>query len=281
MSRLSAWVRAMIRRAKARRTSVSLPLMEESFPVVCCWSPKAGCTTVLKWFLKHTGKLEEALRYDAWLHNYRTDRLFQQPGYERLCQRAVRSDRFRVIKVIRDPAQRVVSAYLHYLRVEPQGWQGTTMLAHWKAEQGLGSQEGCSFRQFLQFIRDIDDFGSLWEPHVRPQYDRAVDPHVDDFIPLENIAIGLAETERLCGLPYVDIQALSESVHHNRPSGSHRWPSDASSLPATTKTLDDLGVPPADILLDNETIPLVQRIYACDYRAYARHYSPPHRKVAT
>jgi hypothetical protein len=74
---------------------------------------------------------------------------------------------------------------------------------------------------------------------------------------------------------------LSESVHHNRPSGSHRWPSDASSLPATTKTLDDLGVPPADILLDNETIPLVQRIYACDYRAYARHYSPPHRKVAT
>jgi hypothetical protein len=124
----------MIRRAKARRASISLPLVEEGFPVVCCWSPKAGCTTVPKWFLKHTGKLEEALRYDEWLHNYRTERLFQQPAYERLCQRAVRSDRFRVIKVIRDPAQRVVSAYLHYLRVEPQRWLGTVMLANWKAE---------------------------------------------------------------------------------------------------------------------------------------------------
>jgi hypothetical protein len=281
MSRLSAWVHAMIRRAKARRASVLLPLVEESFPVVCCWSPKAGCTTVLKWFLKHTGKLEEALRYNAWPHNYRMERLFQQPGYERLCRRAVRSDRFRVIKVIRDPAQRVVSAYLHYLRVAPQGWHGEVMLDNWKAEHGLGSQEGYSFRQFLQFIHDIDDFGSLRDPHLRPQYNYAYDPHVDDIIPLENIAIRLAETERLCGLPHVDIQALSESAHHNHPSSSHRWPSDASSLPATVKTLDELGVPSAALLLDNETIPLVQKIYACDYRAYARHYSPPHRNVAS
>ena len=236
---------------------------------------------MLKWFLKHTGKFEEALRYDEWLHNYRTERLFQQPGYERLCRRAMRSERFRVIKVIRDPAQRAVSAYLHYLRVEQQDWQGSKTLAKWKAERGLGSQEGCSFRQFLQFIRDSDHCGSLWDPHLRPQYDRTCDPHVDDFIPLENIAIGLAETERLCGLPHVDIKTLSESVHHNRPSRQHQWPTDASDLPATSKTLDELGVPPAARLLDNETIPLVQRLYAQDYRAYARHYSPPHRKLAT
>jgi hypothetical protein len=67
---------------------------------------------------------------------------------------------------------------------------------------------------------------------------------------------------------------LSESVHHNRPSGSHRWPSDASSLPATTKTLDDLGVPPAGLLLDDTTIPLVRALYKSDYRAYAKYYRP-------
>ena len=262
----------MVRRTAARRASLSLPLVREGFPVVCCWSPKAGCSTVLKWFLQHNGELEEALSYSPWIHNYRIDRLFQEPGYEQLCRRAVRSDRFRVIKVIRDPAQRVVSAYLHYLRVAQQDWQGSNMLATWKAERGLGSQEGCSFRQFLQFIRDIDEFGSLWDPHLRPQYDRSWDPHVDALVPLENLAAGLAETERLCGLPHVDIQSLSESVHHNRPSRQHRWPQDASAFPATSKTLDELGVPPASLLLDETTIPMVRAQYGIDYRAYAEHY---------
>lgn len=272
MSRLSAWVRAMIRRAKARRTSSSLPLVREGFPVVCCWSPKAGCSTVLKWFLQHNGELEEACRYSEWIHSYRVDRLFQEPGYEQLCRRALRSDRFRVIKVIRDPAQRAVSAYLHYVRVEQQDWLGSKTLATWKAERGLGFQEGCSFRQFLQFIRDSDDFGALWDPHLRPQHDRNWDPHVDQFIPLENITAGLVETERLCGLPHVDIQALSQSVHHNRPSREHRWPKDASAFPATSKTLDELGVPPADLLLDEVTLPMVQSQYGVDYRAYADFY---------
>lgn len=272
MSRLSAWVRAMIRRASTRRASISLPLVREGFPVVCCWSPKAGCSTVLKWFLQHNGELEEARRYSDWIHVYRVDRLFGQPGYEQLCRRAVRSDRFRVIKVIRDPAQRAVSAYLHYLRVEQQDWQGSRMLATWKAEHDLGSQEGCSFHQFLQFIRDSDRFGSLWDPHLRPQYDRAWDPHVDAYIPLENLAAGLEETERICGLPHVDIQALSESVHHNRPSRQQQWPKHASTFPATSKTLDDIGVPPAAMLLDEKTIPMVRAQYAIDYRAYAEHY---------
>lgn len=265
----------MARRTAARRASLSLPLAREGFPVVCCWSPKAGCSTVLKWFLQHNGELEEALSYSPWIHNYRIDRLFQEPGYEQLCRRAVRSDRFRVIKVIRDPAQRVVSAYLHYLRVAQQDWQGSNMLATWKTEHGLGSQEGCSFRQFLQFIRDIDEFGSLWDPHLRPQYDRSWDPHVDALIPLENLAVGLAETERLCGLPHVDIQSLSESAHHNRPSRQHRWPQDASAFPATSKTLDELGVPPASLLLDETTIPMVKKQYGVDFRAYASHYCLP------
>ena len=274
MSRLSAWVRAMIRRAKARRASISLPLVREGFPVICCWSPKAGCSTVLKWFLQHNGELEEAYRYSDWIHDYRVDRLFQEPGYEPLCRRALRSDHFRVIKVIRDPAQRAVSTYLHYLRVEQQDYLGSRTLATWKAERGLGSQAGCSFRQFLQFIRDSDKWGALWDPHVRPQHDRNWDPHVDHFIPLENIATGLAETERLCGLPHVDIEPLSKSVHHNRPSRQHAWPKEASTFPATSQTLDELGVPPADLLLDEVTLPMVQAQYSVDYRAYADHYGP-------
>ncbi len=274
MSRFTAWVRTVVRRRSLERLSLSTPLVQAGFPVACCWSPKAGCTTVLKWFLAHTGRLAEAKRYHPWLHAYRTDRLFQQPGYEELCNRVLASDRVRVIKIIRDPAQRAVSAYLHYLRVEPQRWQGTVQLEEWKQEHGLGSQPGCSFVQFLHFARDLDRGGHLVDPHLRPQYDPVWDRRVDALIPLESLAAGLEETERLCGLPHVDTKSLSESVHHNRPSGRHRWPSDASSFPATSETLDDLGVPPADLLLDDVTIPLVTEQYGRDYRAYAELYRP-------
>lgn len=278
MSRLTTWVGALARRRSLARLSLSTPLVQAGFPVACCWSPKAGCTTVLKWFLAQTGRLEEALQYGPWLHDYRTERLFQQPGYEELCNQARSSDRVRVIKVIRDPAQRAVSAFLHYLRVEPQRWQGTVDLEAWKAERGLGSQPGCSFVQFLHFALDRERSGHLVDPHLRPQYDPVWDRRVDALIPLENLAAGLEETEHLCGLPHVDTRSLSESVHHNRPSGQHRWPADAARLPATSATLEELGVPPADLLLDDVTIPLVTEQYGRDYRAYAAHY-PPRRNI--
>lgn len=274
MSRLTAWIGTVARRRSLERLSFSAPLVQDGFPVACCWSPKAGCTTVLKWFLAHTGRLGEAQRYGPWLHDYRTERLFQQPGYGELCRRTLESDRVRVVKIVRDPAQRAVSAYLHYLRVAPQRWQGTVQLEEWKGRHGLDGQPGCSFVQFLHFARDLARGGHLVDPHLRPQYDPVWDRRVDALIPLENLAGGLEETERLCGLPHVDTRSLSESVHHNRPSAGHRWPDDASRLPATARTLDDLGVPPADLLLDDVTIPLVTEQYARDYRAYAGHYRP-------
>lgn len=275
MSRLTAWVRSLKHRLFARRDGAQLPLVREGFPVVCCWSAKAGCTTLLKWFLQHNGLLEEATRHADWIHNYRTELLIQDPAYESRCHRLVRCDGVRVIKVIRDPAKRAVSSYLHYLRADQQEWPGAIMLRGWKAANGLGAQKGVSFQQFLQFGRDLERHRKPREPHVRPQYDSVWDPHVDAFIPLEHLAAGLEETERICGLPHVDIRSLSESVHHNRPSGRHQWPSDASRLPATSHTLEELGIPPAELLLDNVTIPLVRLIYARDYTAYARHYSPP------
>jgi hypothetical protein len=272
MSRLTVWIRSWQTRAARRRSLLMLPLVKEGFPVVCCWSAKAGCTTVLKWFLQHNGLLEQALQHSAWLHDYRLQSLFEEPGYERRCRQAVRSDAFRVIKVIRDPAKRAVSTYLHYLRYASPQWIGTTVLTEWKAANGLAGQRGVSFEHFLKFVIDLQRRRQPLEPHVRPQYDRDWDPHVDAFIPLENLAAGLGETERLCGLPHVDVQSLSESQHHNRPTGHQQWPCNASRFPATAETLDQLGVPPAELLLDVVTIPLVQAAYRKDYEAYGRYY---------
>jgi hypothetical protein len=274
MSRLTAWIRAWKTRGPQRPAWQTLPLMREGFPVVCFWSAKAGCTTVLKWFLQHNGLLEEAMRHGHWLHDYRLHRLFAEPGYEQRCRRAVRADGVRVIKVIRDPAQRAVSAYLHYLRTASSLWPGESALLAWKAANGLGAQPGVSFVQFVDYVLDLQRRRQPLEPHVRPQYDRAWDPHVDAYVPLENLAAGLAETERLCGLPPVDVQSLSESRHHNRPTVHQQWPCDASRFPATAETLERFGVPPAELLIDATTIPLVQAAYRADYEAYGSHYRP-------
>jgi hypothetical protein len=272
MSRLSALIRAWKTRGARRRGWMTLPLARDGFPVVCCWSAKAGCTTVLKWFLQHNDLLEEAKRYSYWLHDYRLHRLFEEPGYERRCRRALRSDGVHVIKVIRDPGTRAVSAYLHYLRSASSQWLGSLTLSKWKDENGLGSQPGVSFTQFLEYVLDLQRRRQPLEPHVRPQYDRAWDPYVDAYIPLEHLEVGLKETERLCGLPHVDVQSLSESRHHNRPTGHQQWPRDASQFPATAETLEQLGVPSAELLLDTTTIPLVQAAYRTDYEAYGRYY---------
>jgi hypothetical protein len=272
MSRFTAWIRSWKTRAAQRRGWQTLPLMREGFPVVCCWSAKAGCTTVLKWFLKHNGLLEEAIQHSDWLHDYRLQRLFEEPGYERRCRQAVRSEGVRVIKVIRDPAKRAVSTYLHYIRYASPQWIGTNKLMEWKTANGLGAQPGVSFEQFLQFVLDLQRCRQPLEPHVRPQYDRVWDPHVDAYIPLEHLEVGLKEAERLCGLPHVDVQSLSESQHHNQPTGHHHWPRDASRFAATAETLEQLGVPPADLLLDDTTLPLLRAAYRKDYEAYGRYY---------
>jgi hypothetical protein len=272
MSRLSTWIRAWKTRGTQRRGWTTLPLVREGFPVVCCWSAKAGCTTVLKWFLKHNGLLEEAMQHGPWLHDYRLQRLYEEPEYEQRCRQAVRSEGVRVIKVIRDPAKRAVSTYLHYIRYASPQWIGSTSLTAWKAANGLAAQQGVSFEQFLEFVLDLQRRRRPLEPHVRPQYDGDWDRDIDEYIQLEHLDAGLKETEQLCGLPHVDVWSLSESQHHNRPTGHQQWPRDASQFPATAETLEQLGVPSAELLLAATTLPLVRAAYRTDYEAYGRYY---------
>jgi hypothetical protein len=59
MSRLSLFLRHCINPLKAAAWHVP-PLHQAGFPVTVCWSAKAGCTAILKWFLHHTGLLGAA-----------------------------------------------------------------------------------------------------------------------------------------------------------------------------------------------------------------------------
>lgn len=159
MSRLTSFLRALAARASTVETANEpsrlpvdarwgvqlLPLLSPDFPIAVCWSAKAGCTTILKWFLAHNGLLEEAVSHSRWVHDYREQCLCVGRAYRDRCRRLFSHDRADkyIVKVIRDPARRAVSGYLHLLRCEHhQTWPAGAAVSRWKRETGLDRQQG-------------------------------------------------------------------------------------------------------------------------------------------
>jgi hypothetical protein len=275
MSRLTRFLRSVCT-PRERVDGRLLPLQQPGFPVAVCWSAKSGCTTVLKWFLAQNGLLDEALAYNDWIHTYRQDKLFAAKGYKLQCDRLLKQTHKNtlIIKVIRDPASRAVSSFLHFLRNEHdvEHWPDAIELTQWKAAVGLAGQQGLSFQQFLLYVAAQHVKRRLIDPHFRPQYDDQQDSRVDTYVRLEDLAAGLKSVEDRCGLPHVDPDNLSSSPHHNPATANHCWPTHASQFPADCTTLRELGTPPMQAFLDAETRLLTRTAYWADYEAYGHHY---------
>jgi len=285
MSRLSCFLRSLCTPKVPEWDPSRAILQQPDFPVAVCWSAKSGCSTILKWFLAHNGMLDEALAYSPRLrkknilvHRYRIEQLYEQPNYASECERVLKHRRreIEIIKVIRDPALRAVSSFLHFLRNSDEGeWSVSSVVAQWKVLAGIERQQGLSFRQFLMCVTWQQLKGFPLEIHIGPQYHPQQDPSVDTVIRLEDLATELTELEDRLGLAHVDVRQLSESFHHNKATGSHAWPNRAADYPADRNTLDELGTPPPQNFLDPETRLLIRTAYWTDYEAYGHHYDAP------
>jgi len=273
MSRLTRFLSSV---CTHRADGPPLPLQQPGFPVAVCWSAKSGCTTVLKWFLAQIGLLDEALAHNEWIHAYRQDRLFAAKDYALQCARLFKHTQRNtlIIRVIRDPASRAVSSFLHLLRNQHdlEHWPDAPELTRWKAAMGLARQQGLSFRQFLMYVAAKRENRGWIDPHFRPQYDEQQDSMVDTYIRLEDLSAGLRAIEDRCRLPHVDVENLSSSPHHNPASANHGWPIRASEFPADLNILHELGTPPVRAFLDAETRVLIHKVYWMDYEAYGHHY---------
>lgn len=253
-----------------------MPLWHSDFPIVVLWSAKSGCTTILKWFLQHTGRLDEAIAFSTWVHNYRKQKMCLAPGYVEGCARLFTdsaSDK-HIAKLIRDPAERAVSSYLHLLRFGGGKQQSGLAAAveHWKESTGLATQSGISLRQFLAFVIDEQLQRHPLNLHFAPQYDELQDPYVGTYIRLEDLPAALPTLEERFHLPHVDWRPLSHSHHHNRPTESHGWPATPAAFAADQELLTELGTPAAKAFLDKETRALIRSAYRRDYEAYGQHY---------
>lgn len=289
MSRLSSFIRDIVTRPTSAMRAVEpslpsldprwdgqlLPLLAFRFPIAVCWSAKAGCTSILKWFLAHNGLLEEAAAHSRWVHDYREQRLCVGRDYRSSCERLFSHatlDRY-IVKVIRDPARRAVSGYLHFLRQgHHETWPAGATVNRWKLQAGLGRQRGISFRQFLRFLTSEQAQGRSLDPHFRPQFEPLQDVRVHAYIPLEHLAAGLRDLERRFCLPHVNVRSFSNSFHHNTPTSHCDWPEAAATVPADLETLETLGTPSADAFLDPITLESVHAVYRADFEAYSASY---------
>jgi len=268
MSWLSRYVKRKI--APVAPLGDPAPLVHPGFPLAICWRPKSACTTVLKWFLFHTGLLKEATAYSHWPHCYREQILFESPGYAELCHKSLfGGDKF-VVKFVRDPARRAVSNFLQVIRRLDESSVLFPDICHWKESAGLGHQIGLTFHQFMRYVVDRIQSDHPLDAHFRPQRCPIQDPCVDAFLPIENLADQLRNLERQYGLPPSPVADLSKSAHHNPPTIGNRWRANASHVVVTPSLLESLGTPSADVFLDEESLRLIADAYAEDYAAYGR-----------
>jgi len=252
------------------------PLVVRGFPIAVCWAHKSANTTMLKWFLFQTGLLGQAEReYPNQMHFFWYAYSSAQSDFADQVFRALAGPvRKLTVKVVRDPAQRAVSSFLHFVRDPKKGFRETwNQFLDWKRSTDRDAAATATFFDFLHFIRDTTAAGTLHDPHLQPQWNAAQDPCVMQHVPLEELGPRLHALEQLCGLRESPLDVLSQSPHHSPPAGQRPWPADAADMPLDHTLLRRLGSPAAGVLLDATTRPLISEAFAEDYAAYDRFYT--------
>ncbi len=189
----------------------TMPLLSDRHKLAVLFTPKAGCSSVVKWFLELHGKREEAARYDSWVHRYRSEVFNKSWAYTR-ARVHYSPAHYRHIKVVRNPYTRVVSSYIHSLR--------RPMICH--AEMASFLQRpvvgrGYSFREFVGFLETVDLGGC--NPHlgVQVKEKERQGRTIDRILRLEDgLERQLGEVSHALGLPVVEFDRLnlSGSSHH-------------------------------------------------------------------
>ena len=84
-------------------------LYHEKEKVKVIWSPKAACTHVKKMFFYHENLLDEAIKFNPWIHEYHY-KIFKKR------QKNFKDNDVRYIQFTVSPYRRAVSSYVHLIK---------------------------------------------------------------------------------------------------------------------------------------------------------------------
>ncbi|MCM3324227.1 sulfotransferase family 2 domain-containing protein [Cytobacillus kochii] len=228
-----------------------IPLYNKNLPIILYWSPKSGCTTIMKWFYYQSGELSEALNMDNWIHTYRSK--IQDQFYREELVTSLLSNQKATYKLVRDPYKRAVSSFYSTLI-------GTVVRDNLSPK----ITTGLSFKEFLYYIKERGVQPGQIDPHISQQYLQGEEDLINHYVKLEDLKSELKKIEKKFNLPKSPIKDLSKSPHHflNYMKGSGRH--------AETKLpLDfDGDLPSYESLYDAEAIQLVTELYKEDFEVY-------------
>jgi len=226
------------------------PLVDPQRKVVLALTPRAGCTICTQMFFREMGILDEALRYDPWVHQYRIEVYNEKNPFS---GSVLRDPEYFRMKVVRDPYRRAVSSYRF------------VMQRHSLLVPGDLSGEDLTFRGFLNFLENQDLAAA--DVHYGLQkdcFERKLPDVYHRILKIESLAEDIAEVNSLLGTRY-DPSGL-KSPHHARYDASIR------ELAVDQKWSDIKdSLPDYSFFYDESAARQVRDLYRTDFETY--HYA--------
>jgi hypothetical protein len=238
------------------------PLIDPRNRLLLIFSPKSACSNVVVWFFHHLGHAQAARDYHPFPHRYRLEVYYSSELYRTACKADFSG--YQVVRVVRDPLQRAVSAYRHLLS-RPNGRlaraAGMTHIA----------RKGLSFSDYIKFLEglDLNNCDSHFAVQRHPIEDLV---QVTDLINVsrEDLYARLAAIEDRVGLQRTDLQSsdwVGRLNQRNRPQGQlHRSDINTTAFfPAQAKT----GPwPQYEDFLTTDARAKLTALYAVDVQSY-------------
>lgn len=261
-----------------------MPYQHPRVPVVACWSEKAGCTSLLKWFLAHTGELAEAQAYSDWIHDWELAVMTSRPGYaEQVIDRIAGGA--PVVKLVRDPFERAVSGYLMMFILDDASGHFTVPMRRSIRALVYGDPDVPFSFSFLDHLRWLEthavdgtlpiDASTHLDDHLAPQV-VPMERHLADLrlLRLERFDDEIERLTHDLGLAPVELGALTTSHHHTvRAADLDLDPEVVVRLHVPIPTQGgEYPLPPTSAFATPQTVETVARLYRADYDAYG--YEP-------
>jgi hypothetical protein len=238
-----------------------LPLVWKAQNLALLFTPKAGCTFAVKWFLDQIGLLPEALAHGNWIHDYRQGIFYALEGYR---PDDIALPGMRILKFARNPFDRAVSSYVHANRM---GYEDELVQAF--LGRPVTANNRYSFREFVSYLGSIDlqrcNPHHLLQAH-KLEVDGLVTP--THLVRLEESRRVIPALERELQLKTTNLDALSSSGHHTERSIDEKFCGDQ----AFKLGRGNIRLPGNKAFYDADLERAVAELYGEDFTRYG--YAP-------
>lgn len=239
------------------------PHYHKNFPLIFFWSPKSGCTSLVKWFFFQIGMLDKAIKYDPWVHKYEFEVYKNDQNYIVEVLNKILDSEKEVFKLVRNPYRRAVSSFLFLISPVENYFFRELEEIRFIFCKDTNSNKGISFKQFLYYLKKKGPYVGTIDGHLAQQYIEDEELLIRNYIYLENFNDQISEIEERYGLAKSPLEIITKSNHYFSSlmtlTGDHS---------ETAFTELNVPLPTYQSFYDKETKDLVEEVFKKDFEVY-------------